>query len=48
MFGFYEEKSIRPVVDRVFGFGEAREAVGYLFQGGHFGKVVIRVAAEGS
>jgi NADPH:quinone reductase-like Zn-dependent oxidoreductase len=34
---------LRPVVDRVFAFEEAREALGYLESGGHFGKVVIRV-----
>lgn len=43
MLGFFEKKGIRPVVDRVFGFAEAREAVAYLFQGEHFGKVVVRV-----
>lgn len=43
MLGFYEDKGIRPVVDRVFAFGEAREALRYLFTGGHFGKVVIRI-----
>jgi NADPH:quinone reductase-like Zn-dependent oxidoreductase len=46
MLKFFEEKEIRPVVDRVFGFGEAREALEYLFAGGHFGKVVIRVASD--
>lgn len=34
---------IRPVVDRVFAFGQAREAFAYLEQAGHFGKVVIQV-----
>jgi NADPH:quinone reductase-like Zn-dependent oxidoreductase len=43
MLGFYEEKGIKPVVDKVFGFGEASEALEYLFGGGHFGKVVIKV-----
>jgi NADPH:quinone reductase-like Zn-dependent oxidoreductase len=43
MLKFYEEKGIRPVVDRVFGFEKAKEALEYLFSGGHFGKVVIRV-----
>ncbi|KAK8013069.1 hypothetical protein PG991_010444 [Apiospora marii] len=38
------EKQIRPVVDKVFGFGEAKEAFQYLFRGGHFGKVVIQVS----
>jgi NADPH:quinone reductase-like Zn-dependent oxidoreductase len=43
MLKFYEEKQIRPVVDRVFKFDEANEALQYLFGGGHFGKVVIKV-----
>jgi NADPH:quinone reductase-like Zn-dependent oxidoreductase len=43
MLGFYEEKKIKPVVDKVFAFGEASEALEYLFGGGHFGKVVIKV-----
>jgi NADPH:quinone reductase-like Zn-dependent oxidoreductase len=34
---------IRPVVDRVFTFGEARRAYEHLRGGGHFGKVVIRI-----
>ena len=34
---------IKPVIDRVFGFEEAREAMRYLESGAHFGKVVIRV-----
>ncbi|MFY0575379.1 zinc-dependent alcohol dehydrogenase family protein [Cystobacter fuscus] len=34
---------IRPVVDRVFPFAEARAAFEYLQSGAHFGKVVIRV-----
>ncbi|KAF2193680.1 NAD(P)-binding protein [Zopfia rhizophila CBS 207.26] len=40
---FYKEKEIHPVVDRVFGFEEGKEAFEYLFSGEHFGKVVIRV-----
>lgn len=43
MLRFYEEKKIRPVVDRVFEFEEADQALKYLFSGGHFGKVVVRV-----
>jgi NADPH:quinone reductase-like Zn-dependent oxidoreductase len=35
---------MRPVVDRVFSFDQAREAWKYLESGSHFGKVVIRVA----
>ena len=34
--------AIRPVVDRVFGFGEAREALNYLREARHFGKVCLR------
>lgn len=44
MCGFYDRKRIRPVVDRVFGFEEARAAMEYLRAGAHFGKVVVRVA----
>lgn len=43
MLGFYGEKGIKPVVDRVFSFEEAREALKCLWEGKHFGKVVIRV-----
>ena len=39
-----EAQAIHPVVDRVFGFDEARAAMDYLATGQHFGKVVIRVA----
>jgi len=34
---------LRPMVDRVFAFEEAREAVRYMESGSHFGKVVIRL-----
>lgn len=40
---FYERHEIRPVVDKVFGFEEAKDALEYLSSGSHFGKVVIRV-----
>lgn len=43
MLQFYEQKGIRPVVDRVFTFEEGNEALKYLYSGGHFGKVVIKV-----
>jgi len=33
---------LKPVIDRVFAFDEAREAFGHLESGAHFGKVVIR------
>ena len=34
---------VEPVVDRVFDFSEAREAMKYMQSGAHFGKVVIRI-----
>jgi NADPH:quinone reductase-like Zn-dependent oxidoreductase len=36
--------TLRPVVDRVFALGEAREAFQHMESGSHFGKIVIRVA----
>ncbi len=36
---------VRPVVDRVFPFAEAREALRYLESGAHFGKVCIAAQA---
>lgn len=35
---------IRPVIDRVFEFKEAREALRHMESGAHFGKICIRVA----
>lgn len=43
MMRFYEEKGIRPVVDRVFQLEEGADALKYLYSGGHFGKVVVQV-----
>lgn len=34
---------LKPVIDRVFAFGEAAEAMRYQETGAHFGKIVIRV-----
>lgn len=34
---------LKPVIDKVFRFDEARDAFAYLESGAHFGKVVIRV-----
>lgn len=34
---------LKPVIDRVFGFGELHEALNYLASGAHFGKIVVRV-----
>ena len=36
--------SVRPVIDRVFAFDEARAAYAHLQSGAHFGKIIIRVA----
>jgi NADPH:quinone reductase-like Zn-dependent oxidoreductase len=36
-----EVNQLRPVVDRVFAFEQAVEALHYLESGAHFGKVVI-------
>ncbi|CCE30301.1 related to NADPH quinone oxidoreductase homolog PIG3 [Claviceps purpurea 20.1] len=44
MLGFYEEKQIRPVVDKVFGFDGAVDAMRYLGEGKRFGKVVVKVS----
>jgi NADPH:quinone reductase-like Zn-dependent oxidoreductase len=41
---FVEARKLRPVVDRVFAFEQAREAYAYLGQGRHFGKVVVALA----
>jgi len=38
-----EVAQLRPVVDRVFDFERAREAMQYMQTGAHFGKVVIRM-----
>lgn len=46
MLRFYEQHQIKPVVDRVFKFEEAKEAFKYLFSGGHFGKVVVKVGRQ--
>jgi NADPH:quinone reductase-like Zn-dependent oxidoreductase len=34
---------LRPVVDRVFPFAEAREALRFLESGAHFGKIALRI-----
>lgn len=40
---FVEEKGLKPVIDRVFKFEEAKEALEYLYSGSHFGKVIVKV-----
>ena len=39
----YQQKEIHPVVDKVFTFDQAKEALEYVAAGSHFGKVVIKV-----
>lgn len=38
-----EQSSIRPIVDRVFAFDDARATYKHLVSGQHLGKVVVRV-----
>ncbi|MGB7068224.1 MAG: NAD(P)-dependent alcohol dehydrogenase [Pyrinomonadaceae bacterium] len=38
---------LKPVIDKVFEFGEAPEALRYMAAGAHFGKIVVRVGASG-
>ncbi|KAB2579173.1 Alcohol dehydrogenase superfamily zinc-containing [Lasiodiplodia theobromae] len=45
MCDFYRKHEIHPVIDREFPFDAAGEALQYLFSGGHFGKVVVKVKA---
>lgn len=40
---FLAEHQVYPVIDRVFPFDQAKEALEYLISGDHFGKVVITV-----
>ncbi len=41
MNAFIEKHSVKPVIDRVFSFGQAPAAYRHLESGSHFGKVVI-------
>ena len=43
LYRFVGSAGIRPVVDRVFPFAQARQAYEHLASGAHFGKVVIRI-----
>lgn len=43
-----EVNKIRPVIDQVFDFKEAAEAFRYVWDGKHSGKVVIKIAEDGS
>jgi NADPH:quinone reductase-like Zn-dependent oxidoreductase len=37
------QNGVKPVIDRVFAFEEAREAFEHMAAGSHFGKIVVRV-----
>jgi len=37
------QQKLHPVIDRVFPFDKAKEAMAYLESGTHFGKVVITI-----
>ena len=38
-----EENRLRPVIDRTFAFDEARDALRFMKNGSHFGKIVITI-----
>jgi NADPH:quinone reductase-like Zn-dependent oxidoreductase len=40
-----EASRLRPVVDKIFAFSQAREALATMEKGSHFGKIVIQVVA---
>lgn len=40
---FIEQKRIRPVIDKIFEFEQVRDALRYLENGSHFGKLVVRI-----
>jgi NADPH:quinone reductase-like Zn-dependent oxidoreductase len=43
MCAFYEKHRIKPALDKTFDFDQAKEALKYLYGGGHFGKVIVQV-----
>lgn len=43
VFNPYGKSDIRPVIDRVFPFDQAKEALAYLEKGRAKGKVVVQV-----
>ena len=42
-----EQHRITPVIERVFGMHELRDAFALMQQGGHFGKIGSRIAEDG-
>lgn len=43
MVKFYDKHQIHPVISHVFPFQDSKEAFKFLYNGSHFGKVVIQV-----
>lgn len=40
---FCQHKHLKPVIDKTFDFGEARDALKYMENGSHFGKIVVKI-----
>ena len=40
------EAKMHPVIDRTFGFDEAKDALRYMESGSHFGKIVIKIGDQ--
>jgi NADPH:quinone reductase-like Zn-dependent oxidoreductase len=45
MNAFIAERKLKPVIDRIFNFGDAPKALEYMEGGSHFGKVVLRIGS---
>jgi NADPH:quinone reductase and related Zn-dependent oxidoreductases len=41
-----QHQHLKPVIDKVFDFGEVGDALRYLESGSHFGKIVVRIAED--
>jgi NADPH:quinone reductase-like Zn-dependent oxidoreductase len=39
----FESNQIKPIISHTFGFDEAKDALGHMGSGAHFGKIVVRV-----
>jgi zinc-binding alcohol dehydrogenase/oxidoreductase len=44
MIDFMEKKNIHPVIDKAFPLEEVDEALGYMEEGKHFGKILLRIS----
>jgi NADPH:quinone reductase-like Zn-dependent oxidoreductase len=40
---FCQHRHLKPVIDKIFEFSEARDAMKYMESGSHFGKIVVRM-----